>query len=164
MRLRILVVEDYAPIRNLICTALQRPELQIVEAGDGAEAVQQAEERQPDLVLLDINLPKLNGFEVAKRIRRLVPHARLLFMSQESSPDIVRKAFRWARTVTFISQAPELICCPRSTPYSVASDSSAAVSRLPNLPMLPLHVVTRFSSVRMTQRVSRALLALSLPR
>jgi DNA-binding response OmpR family regulator len=93
MRLRILVVEDYAPFRHLICTALQRPEFQIVEAGDGAEAVQQAEERQPDLVLLDINLPKLNGFEVAKRIRRLVPHARLLFMSQESSPDIVRKAF-----------------------------------------------------------------------
>ena len=93
MRLRILVVEDYAPFRNLICTTLQRHEFQIVEAGDGAEAVQKAEERQPDLVLLDINLPKLNGFEVAKRIRKLVPHARLLFMSQESSPDIVRKAF-----------------------------------------------------------------------
>ncbi len=93
MRLRILVVEDHASFRNLICTALQRPEFQIVEAGDGAEAVQQAKERQPHLVLLDINLPKLNGFEVATRIRRLVPHARLLFMSQESSPDFVRKAF-----------------------------------------------------------------------
>ena len=94
MSLRILVVEDHAPFRRLICTALQRrAEFQIFEAADGLEAVQKAEELQPDLILLDINLPKLHGFEVAKRIRRLAPHARLLFMSQESSPDIVRQAF-----------------------------------------------------------------------
>ena len=92
--LRILVVEDYAPFRRLICSALQqRTEFQTIEAADGLEAVQKAEELQPDLILLDINLPKLHGFEVAKRIRRLVPHARLLFLSQESSSDIVREAF-----------------------------------------------------------------------
>ena len=93
MPLRILVVEDHAPFRHLICTALQRrAEFQIFEAADGLEAVQKAEELQPDLILLDINLPKLHGFEVAKRIRRLAPRARLLFLSQESSPEIVRKA------------------------------------------------------------------------
>ena len=54
------------------------------------EAVQRAEELQPDLILLDIHLPKLDGFEVAKQVRRLVPHAKLLFLSQESSSDIVR--------------------------------------------------------------------------
>ena len=91
--LRILVVEDHAPFRHLTCTALQgRAEFQTIEAADGLEAVQKAEELQPDLILLDINLPKMHGFEVAKQIRRLVPHARLLFMSQESSPVIVRKA------------------------------------------------------------------------
>jgi DNA-binding NarL/FixJ family response regulator len=92
MRLRILVVEDHAPFRRLICTALQRREFQIIEAADGLDAVQQAEELQPDLILLDINLPKLDGFEVAQQIPRLAPSARLLFMSQESSPAIVRKA------------------------------------------------------------------------
>jgi len=93
MPLRILVVEDHAPFRRLICTALQRrAEFQTIEAVDGLEAVQKAEALQPDLILLDINLPKLHGFAVAKQVRSLVPDARLLFMSQESSPDIVRKA------------------------------------------------------------------------
>ena len=93
MPLRILVVEDHAPFRHAICAALhERAEFQTLEAVDGLEAVRKAEELQPDLILLDINLPKMNGFEVAKQIRRLAPQARLLFMSQESSPDIVREA------------------------------------------------------------------------
>src|SRR6186997_2574474 len=95
MPLRILVVEDHAPFRRLICTALQRRAgVQTIEAADGLAALQKAEALQPDLILLDINLPKLHGFEVAKRIRTLAPHAKLLFLSQESSPDIVREALR----------------------------------------------------------------------
>jgi DNA-binding NarL/FixJ family response regulator len=93
--LRILVVEDYAPFRQFICSTLQqRTGVQTIEAADGLEAVQKAEELQPDLILLDINLPRLHGFQVAERIRRLLPHAKLLFVSQESSADIVREAFR----------------------------------------------------------------------
>ena len=93
MPLRILVVEDYAPFRRFACTALQqRAAFQIYEAADGLEAVQKAEQLQPDVILLDINLPTLHGFEVAKHVRRLVPHAKLLFVSQESSSDIVRTA------------------------------------------------------------------------
>ena len=93
MSLRILVVEDFQPFRRLICTALQRrAEFQTTEAADGLEAVQKAEALQPDLILLDINLPKLHGFEVAKQIRSLAPHARLIFVSQEFSSDIVQKA------------------------------------------------------------------------
>ena len=93
MPLTILVVEDHTDFRRLTCTALQRrAEFHIIEAADGLEAVQKAEELQPDLILLDINLPRIHGFEIAKRIRRFSPDVRLLFMSQESSPDIVRKA------------------------------------------------------------------------
>jgi DNA-binding response OmpR family regulator len=91
--LTILVVEDHPAFRRLICTALQqRAEFQITEAADGLEAVWKAEEFQPDVILLDINLPKLDGFAVAQEVRMLAPRARLLFMSQESSPDIVREA------------------------------------------------------------------------
>jgi DNA-binding NarL/FixJ family response regulator len=90
---RILLVEDHASFRRLISTELQRrEEFQVIEAADGLEAIEKAGQLQPDLILLDINLPKMNGFEVAKQVRRLAPAARVLFLSQESSPDIVRKA------------------------------------------------------------------------
>ena len=64
------------------------------EASDGTEALEKAEKLQPDLVVLDIGLPKLNGIEVAKRLRQLAPQAIILFLSQEPSSDVVREALR----------------------------------------------------------------------
>lgn len=93
MPLTILVVEDHAPFRQLICMALEgRAEFKTIEAADGWEAIRKAEELQPHVILLDINLPMMHGFDVAQRIRRLAPDARLVFMSQESSTDVVREA------------------------------------------------------------------------
>jgi DNA-binding NarL/FixJ family response regulator len=93
---RILLIEDYEPFRRLLCQELrQRSEFQVVgEASDGLQGVQQAESLQPDLILLDISLPKLNGLEAARQIRELAPGAKLLFVSQESSSDIVRETLR----------------------------------------------------------------------
>ena len=69
------------------------PQLQVIcEVSDGLEAVQKAEELQPDLILLDIGLPTLNGIEAARRIRKLSPESKILFVSQESSADVVREA------------------------------------------------------------------------
>jgi CheY-like chemotaxis protein len=92
--LRILVVEDYGAFRRLIRSALQqRAEFQVVgEVSDGLDAVQKAQELQPDLILLDIGLPKLNGLEAGRRIRKISPDSRILFLSQESSADVVREA------------------------------------------------------------------------
>jgi DNA-binding response OmpR family regulator len=92
---RILVVEDFEPFRRLICSTLQeRVEFQVSEASDGWEAVQNAKDRQPDLILLDIALPGLNGIEVARRVRELANPPKILFISQESSSDVVQEAFR----------------------------------------------------------------------
>ena len=94
--LRVLVVEDYPPFRRFVCSILARnPELQVVgEAADGVEAVHKAEELRPDLIVLDIGLPSLNGLDAARRIRNLVPQSKIIFVSQESSPDIVQEALR----------------------------------------------------------------------
>jgi DNA-binding NarL/FixJ family response regulator len=88
------VVDDFEPFRRFVVSALQkRPEIQIIcEASDGLEAAQKAEEMQPDLILLDIGLPKLNGIEAARRIRKLSPGSKILFVSQELSPDLVHGA------------------------------------------------------------------------
>ncbi len=92
--IRVLVVEDFAPFRQFIGSALaRRCDLQIVgEAADGEEAVQKAKELQPDLILLDIGLPTLNGIEAAQRIRQVALESKIIFVTQESSADVVQKA------------------------------------------------------------------------
>lgn len=92
--IRVLVVDDYVPFRRFVCSTLsKRAELQIVgEASDGLEAVQKAEELQPDLIVLDIGLPTLNGIEAARKIRKLSPGSKILFVSQEASADVVQEA------------------------------------------------------------------------
>ena len=91
---RILVVDDFEPWRQRVCSILQiRPELRVVaETADGLEAVQRAKELQPDLVLLDIGLPNLNGLEAANRIRQVAPGAKILFLTQNNDKDMVRAA------------------------------------------------------------------------
>jgi CheY-like chemotaxis protein len=64
----------------------------MAEAVDGPEAIQKAEELKPDLIVLDIGLPKLNGIEAARRIRQLSPGSKIIFLSLYSSPDLVQAA------------------------------------------------------------------------
>jgi DNA-binding NarL/FixJ family response regulator len=94
--IRVLVVEDFTPFREFICAALgQKPSLRIIsEVSDGHEAVQRAEELKPDLILLDIGLPTLNGIEAAKRISTLVPDAMIIFVTQHNDADVVATALR----------------------------------------------------------------------
>ena len=90
---RVLVVDDYEPFRRFVVSMLKQTELQVIcRDSDGLEAVEKAAELQPDLVLLDIGLPKLNGIEAARRIRELSPKSKIIFVSQESSVDIVQEA------------------------------------------------------------------------
>jgi len=92
--IRILVVEDFAPFRAFVTSALdQYPEFEIIgELSDGLEAVSKAAELNPDLILLDIGLPSLNGIAAARRIREHSPQPKILFVSGDLSPDIVEQA------------------------------------------------------------------------
>jgi len=77
-----------------VCATVGKtPKLQVIgEASDGLQAVQKAREPQPDLILLDVGLPALNGIEAAHRISKLVPDARILFVSQNDDADVVGTA------------------------------------------------------------------------
>jgi DNA-binding NarL/FixJ family response regulator len=90
----VLVVEDHEPYREFVSSILRKsPEFRVIsQVADGAEAVQIAENLRPDLILLDIGLPGLNGIEVARRILRRCPDSKILFVSQESSEDVVTEA------------------------------------------------------------------------
>jgi len=92
--IRILIADDYADWRRQVLLLFQaRPEWQVTaEAADGPEAIQKAEELKPDLIVLDIGLPKLNGIEAARRIRQSSPGSKIVFLSQNNDLDVVRAA------------------------------------------------------------------------
>jgi|SRR5580658_9273802 DNA-binding NarL/FixJ family response regulator len=91
---RIILVDDFEPWRRFIASLLQEnPDWQIVcEASDGIEAVQKAKEFQPDLILLDIGLPELNGIEAAPSIRKIAPKSKILFLSENRDSEIAAAA------------------------------------------------------------------------
>jgi DNA-binding NarL/FixJ family response regulator len=93
---RILIVDDYEPWRRAVCSMLQQHEdLEVIcEGSDGSEAVQKSAELQPELVLLDIGLPRLNGLEAARQIRTVSPGSKILFLTSHDSPDLVQEALR----------------------------------------------------------------------
>ena len=92
---RVLVVDDYRPWQVFVSTTVRNvPELEIVgKVSDGLEAVQQAQQLQPDLILLDIGLPTLNGIAAARRIREITPASQILFVSENRTAEIAEEAF-----------------------------------------------------------------------
>jgi DNA-binding NarL/FixJ family response regulator len=92
--IRILVADDFEDWLRQVRLLLQPvPEWQVVcEVSDGLAAVEKAGALRPDLILLDIGLPKLNGIEAARRIRQLSPTSKIVFLSADNSADVVQVA------------------------------------------------------------------------
>lgn len=90
----ILLVDDSRLFRTLVSSILsQQPGYQIVgEAADGPEAVQRAAELKPNLVVLDMGLPELNGVEVARQIRCCSPDSTILLLTGNNDPELARAA------------------------------------------------------------------------
>jgi DNA-binding NarL/FixJ family response regulator len=92
----VLVVDDFRPwrqvVRSMLKTQLNFNNIQ--EASDGVEAVQKAKEYQPDLVVLDIAVPGLNGIEAARQIRIVAPSSRILFLTGNRDIDVKDAALR----------------------------------------------------------------------
>ena len=92
---RILVVDDFVPWQHFVLRSLEsETDLQILStAVDGTEAVQKAEELQPDLILMDLGLPGINGIEATRQIGLVSPGSKVLFLTHHSEPDIIQAAF-----------------------------------------------------------------------
>ncbi len=95
-RLRILIADDHTLMRQGLRKILEtEPDWTVIaEAGDGREAVRQAVEHQPDIVILDVAMPLLNGVEAVQQIHRRVPHVRLLVLSMYADEAYVTRAVR----------------------------------------------------------------------
>jgi len=91
-----MVVEDSPLFRSFICSQLeQNPELEVIcEVWNGSEAIKKAEELKPHVILLDLSLPTLNGFDVARRILELAPESKIIVLSQETSLEVVAVAMK----------------------------------------------------------------------
>lgn len=87
---KILLADDFAPWRSAVCSFVRRQtDWEIVcEARDGLEAVQKTAELQPDVALIDLNMPGINGIEATRRIRQLSPNTQIVILTQISDDDL----------------------------------------------------------------------------
>jgi DNA-binding NarL/FixJ family response regulator len=117
---RILIVDDHELVRRgLRSILLTRPEWEICgEAADGSIAIEKARELKPDVVLLDITMPHMNGLDAARIIRRDVPRAKVIILSQYDESEMRSRALEAARRAMFPSRTPHANCSLRSSRLS----------------------------------------------
>ena len=105
MPARILLVDDFGPFRELASLLLENHAgyTIVAEAADGRDGIQKAKDSNPDLVVLDMDLPFFNGIEVARQIRGCCPDSTILFVTGNDDPELVCEALRLAHTGMSIS-------------------------------------------------------------
>jgi len=93
---RVMVVDDHAVIRRGVQGILQAfPEWEVcAEASDGQEAIKVAETAKPEIIIMDVSMPGLNGLEATRIIRNILPDTKILLLTLHSSTELVRSAFR----------------------------------------------------------------------
>jgi DNA-binding NarL/FixJ family response regulator len=158
--IRVLVADDYAPWHRFVYSTLRKqPELQVIgQVSDGVEAVEKAQELQPDLILLDIGLPTLNGIEAARRIRERVPKSKILFVSEHRSPDIVGEALSTAAGgyVLKSDAASELLPAVTAVLEGrrfISSSLAGMISPTQRMSTTPIILTVKGSSYRSPQKV-----------
>src|SRR4051794_6502141 len=93
-RIRILVADDHAVVRKMVRSTLQQQKhFELCgEAENGAEAVEEAKKVKPDVVVLNVTMPVLNGFEAAREIRKHVPESAIIILSTHADKYFIEEA------------------------------------------------------------------------
>jgi DNA-binding NarL/FixJ family response regulator len=93
MAIRILIVDDHPVVRHGLRNLLEvQPDWEVIgEAADGLEALEKAASLSPDVILLDVSMPKMNGLEACRLIRKAVPACEILIVTQHDSPQMLRE-------------------------------------------------------------------------
>jgi DNA-binding NarL/FixJ family response regulator len=93
---RVLLVDDHEVVRRgLRFLLLTQSKYEVCgEAVDGEDALEKAQQLKPDVILMDVSMPKLNGLEATRLIRSMLPDSEVLILSQHESPEMVRQAFK----------------------------------------------------------------------
>ncbi|HKW19587.1 MAG TPA: response regulator [Terriglobales bacterium] len=147
---KILIADDHESFRRSLRSFLEsRGKVQVCEAADGEEAVEKAKELRPDLILLDVSMPRMNGLDAARVIRREVPESRVLIVSQNDGSVMERQA-REVGACAFLTKgnlAHDLIPVIDRTVaarksngngHSQSASNQFAINSLPNSEMAPL--------------------------
>lgn len=93
-RLRVLLADDHAVIRKRVRSILERhPNFEVIaEAQDGAKAVEEAQKLKPDVVVLNVNMPVLNGLEAAREIKAKIPQSAIVILSLNADRRLIEEA------------------------------------------------------------------------
>jgi two-component system, NarL family, nitrate/nitrite response regulator NarL len=93
-KVRILIADDYPAIRKMVRSILeQHPRFEVCgEAVDGAKAIEQATRLKPDVVILNVSMPVLNGFEAAREIRTVLPETAIIILSANADEQFIEEA------------------------------------------------------------------------
>jgi two-component system, NarL family, response regulator NreC len=94
MPIRVLLADDHVLVRQGLRSLLERAEMTVIEASDGQEAVRLARARQPDVAVLDIGMPHLNGLETARRLRETVPATKSIVLTMHAHDPYVLEALQ----------------------------------------------------------------------
>jgi DNA-binding NarL/FixJ family response regulator len=127
--IRILVVDDFAGWRSKVRELLGHSADIVGEACDGSEAVEKAAELQPDIVILDIGLPFMNGLEAARLIKQRSRTTAIVFLSGNTDPYIQEEALRVGHAYVLKSNAStDLLAAIKTAQAAAASDSESGSS------------------------------------
>lgn len=143
MPARVLIADDNPAVRTALCHLLARPDRELFEAEDGADAVSKALEHSPDVAILDLAMPTMDGLAAAREISSRLPQVALVMCTMHWSPQLQLEAMKWgirsviskADSGLLISTVDELLASRASS--GVAPSASPAILPTETLPTAP---------------------------